>query len=71
MFDLFKKNENKGPSDVKVVRDVLLRFLKRTIAKSGRWRGPKYKRDQYLYSDRFRRKTYLRISCLHRGKRPV
>jgi len=28
MFDLFKKNENKGPKDVKAVRDTLLRFIK-------------------------------------------
>lgn len=34
MFDLFKKNENKGPSDVKVVRDVLLRFLKEQLQKA-------------------------------------
>jgi hypothetical protein len=34
MFDLFKKNENKGPSDVKVVRDVLLRFLKEQLQKT-------------------------------------
>ncbi len=34
MFDLFKKNENKGPSDVKVVRDVLLRFIKEQLQKA-------------------------------------
>ncbi len=34
MFDLFKKNENKGPSDVKVVRDALLRFLKEQLQKA-------------------------------------
>ncbi len=34
MFDLFKKNENKGPKDVKVVRDGLLRFIKEELQKA-------------------------------------
>src|SRR5579863_10229043 len=34
MFDLFKKNENKGPKDVKAVRDTLLRFIKEELQKA-------------------------------------
>jgi len=34
MFDLFKKNENKGPKDVKAVRDGLLRFIKEELQKA-------------------------------------
>jgi hypothetical protein len=34
MFDLFKKNENKGPRDVKWVRDTLLRFIKEELQKA-------------------------------------
>jgi hypothetical protein len=34
MFDLFKKNENKGPVDVKLVRDTLLRFIKEEFQKA-------------------------------------
>jgi len=34
MFDLFKKNENKGPKDVKTVRDGLLRFIKEEFQKA-------------------------------------
>jgi len=34
MFDLFKKNENKGPKDVKAVRDTLLRFIKEEFQKA-------------------------------------
>ena len=34
MFDLFKKNENKGPGDVKGVRDALLRFIKEEFQKA-------------------------------------
>ncbi len=34
MFDLFKKNENKGSQDVKVLRDTLLRFIKEELQKS-------------------------------------
>jgi len=33
MFDLFKKSENKGPKDVKAVRDALLRFIKEEFQK--------------------------------------
>jgi len=33
MFDLFKKNENRGPKDVKAVRDTLLRFIKEEFQK--------------------------------------
>jgi hypothetical protein len=36
MFDLFKKNENKGPADVKALRDALLRFIKEELQK---WEG--------------------------------
>ena len=34
MFDLFKKNEDKGPKDVKAVRDTLLRFIKEELQKA-------------------------------------
>jgi len=34
MFDLFKKNENKGPKDVKAVRDGLLRYIKEELQKA-------------------------------------
>lgn len=34
MFDLFKKNENKGPQDVKSLRDALLRFVKAELQKA-------------------------------------
>jgi pSer/pThr/pTyr-binding forkhead associated (FHA) protein len=34
MFDLFKNDENKGAGDVKVVRDGLLRFIKKELQKS-------------------------------------
>ena len=34
MFDLFKKNENKGPQDVKSLRDALLRFIKAELQKA-------------------------------------
>lgn len=34
MFDLFKKNENKGPQDVKGLRDTLLRFIKTELQKA-------------------------------------
>lgn len=34
MFDLFKKNENKGPQDVKSLRDALLRFIKSELQKA-------------------------------------
>ncbi|MDR3696100.1 FHA domain-containing protein [Mucilaginibacter sp.] len=34
MFDLFKKNENNGPKDVKAVRDTLLRFIKQEFQKA-------------------------------------
>ncbi|MGZ3873347.1 MAG: FHA domain-containing protein [Mucilaginibacter sp.] len=34
MFDLFKKNENKGPQDVKGLRDSLLRFIKEELQKA-------------------------------------
>ena len=34
MFDLFKKRENKGPGDVKMVRDTLLRFIKEELQKA-------------------------------------
>jgi len=34
MFDLFKKNENKGPQDVKGLRDALLRFIKTELQKA-------------------------------------
>lgn len=34
MFDLFKKNENKGPKDVKAVRDALVRFIKEELQKA-------------------------------------
>jgi hypothetical protein len=34
MFDLFKKNENKGPQDVKSLRDTLLRFIKAELQKA-------------------------------------
>jgi len=34
MFNLFKKNENKGPVDVKVIRDALLRFIKEELQKA-------------------------------------
>ncbi|BAU54929.1 hypothetical protein MgSA37_03109 [Mucilaginibacter gotjawali] len=39
MFDLFKKNENKGPKDVKAVRDTLLRFIKEEFQKAEGGRG--------------------------------
>jgi hypothetical protein len=34
MFDLFKKNTNKGSHDVKVLRDALLRFIKTELQKA-------------------------------------
>jgi hypothetical protein len=34
MFNLFKKNENKGPVDVKVIRDALVRFIKEELQKA-------------------------------------
>jgi hypothetical protein len=34
MFDLFKRNENKGPQDVKSLRDALLRFIKAELQKA-------------------------------------
>jgi hypothetical protein len=34
MFDLFKKKENKGPYDVKTVRDGLLQFIKEEFQKA-------------------------------------
>jgi hypothetical protein len=34
MFGIFKKEENTGPGDVKVVRDALLRFIKQELQKS-------------------------------------
>jgi hypothetical protein len=34
MFDLFKKSENKNPTDVKAVRDALLRFIKEEFQKT-------------------------------------
>src|SRR5476651_2469257 len=34
MFGLFKKEENTGPGDVKIVRDTLLRFIKQELQKS-------------------------------------
>jgi hypothetical protein len=34
MFDLFKKNENKGSQDVKSLRDTLLRFIKTELQKA-------------------------------------
>jgi len=34
MFDIFKKNENKGPQDVKSLRDALLRFIKAELQKA-------------------------------------
>jgi hypothetical protein len=34
MFDLFKRNENRGPKDVKGLRDSLLRFIKEELQKA-------------------------------------
>jgi hypothetical protein len=34
MFDLFKKNEDKSPQDVKMLRNNLLRFIKEELQKS-------------------------------------
>jgi hypothetical protein len=34
MFDIFKKDDNKGPVDVKIVRDLLLRFIKQELQKA-------------------------------------
>jgi hypothetical protein len=34
MFELFKKAENKGPNDVKGIRDALLRFIKEELQKA-------------------------------------
>ncbi|MDB5136343.1 MAG: hypothetical protein JWP37_2946 [Mucilaginibacter sp.] len=34
MFDLFKRNENRGPRDVKGLRDSLLRFIKEELQKA-------------------------------------
>jgi hypothetical protein len=52
MFDLFKKNENKGGGDVKVVRDALLRFIKEELQKAEGGEGRNIKGiDIFIFSD--------------------
>ncbi|MDP9078942.1 MAG: FHA domain-containing protein [Bacteroidota bacterium] len=43
MFDLFKRNENKGPLDVKALRDSLLRLVKDQLQKSEGGEGRRIK----------------------------
>jgi pSer/pThr/pTyr-binding forkhead associated (FHA) protein len=52
MFDLFKKNENKGAGDVKAVRDALLRFIKEELQKAEGGEGRNIKGiDIFILSD--------------------
>jgi hypothetical protein len=43
MFDLFKRNENKAPQDVKALRDSLLRLVKEQLQKSEGGEGRRIK----------------------------
>jgi hypothetical protein len=59
MFDLFKKNENKGAGDVKLVRDTLLRFIKEELQKTEGGEGRNIKGiNIFLFSDPLEQHIY-------------
>ena len=49
MFDLFKRNENKGPLDIKGLRDGLLRFIKEQLQKAEGGEGRNIKAIQLYF----------------------